>query len=288
MSHVQSLEGRVLFASTPAGLSADYSAVTADRVEVSATVSAEAKVVAAAGRTLAADVKGSADRAADNKLLAHADADGAKLAGALRSEAGRLTAQGTADAARARAAGDAVLRKSTPAGLARLSAAVTTLNAAVAADLSALVGDTHLTPFLDDLDALAAADPTDARLAADVPTTESDVSVTTLRVAARAFATTAASLAADVQAVATPDAAPTTGGTLVATPGSGAAGTTIVLTGTTFTAPLTITFTGGVQAAGSFTSTTATVTVPAGAQTGPITVTTAAGTFATGTFTVGG
>ena len=71
-------------------------------------------------------------------------------------------------------------------------------------------------------------------------------------------------------------------------PSGGPVGTTVVISGTNFVAPLSIGFAGNVMAAGSFTSTTITVTVPTGAETGPITVTTANGSTSTATnFTVG-
>ena len=71
-------------------------------------------------------------------------------------------------------------------------------------------------------------------------------------------------------------------------PSGGPVGTTVVINGTNFIPPLSIGFAGNVDAAGSFTSTMVTVTVPAGAETGPITVTTANGSASTATnFTVG-
>jgi hypothetical protein len=99
---------------------------------------------------------------------------------------------------------------------------------------------------------------------------------------------------------ATPTAAPTAsptppascaGGTNCPTvsgysPTSGTVGTTVVITGTNFIPPLSIVFAGNASAAGSFTSTKITVTVPSGAQTGPIVVNTSTGTASTGVFTV--
>ncbi len=71
-------------------------------------------------------------------------------------------------------------------------------------------------------------------------------------------------------------------------PAQGPAGTTVVIDGTNFVPPISITFSGNAAAAGSFTSTRIMVTVPSGALTGPIVVTTANGTVSTPTdFTVG-
>ena len=71
-------------------------------------------------------------------------------------------------------------------------------------------------------------------------------------------------------------------------PTSGPVGSSVIIEGTGFVAPFSVTFSGNVQAAGSFTSTQITVTVPFDAQTGPITVTTANGSVSTATdFTVG-
>ena len=71
-------------------------------------------------------------------------------------------------------------------------------------------------------------------------------------------------------------------------PAAGPVGTMVVLNGANFVPPLSIVFAGNVSAAGSFTSTTITVTVPSGAETGPITVTAQGGSAATTTdFTVG-
>ena len=64
-------------------------------------------------------------------------------------------------------------------------------------------------------------------------------------------------------------------------PTSGAVGDTVVLTGTNFVSLEEVIFGGNVQAAGSFTSTQVTLTVPSGAQTGVITVTTANGSATT-------
>jgi hypothetical protein len=69
-------------------------------------------------------------------------------------------------------------------------------------------------------------------------------------------------------------------------PSSGPVGTTVVINGTNFNPPLSVVFAGNASAAGSFTSTKITVTVPSGAQTGPIVVTTSDGSASTGTFTV--
>jgi hypothetical protein len=72
-------------------------------------------------------------------------------------------------------------------------------------------------------------------------------------------------------------------------PMSGPVGSMVVINGANFVPPLSITFAGNVQAAGSFTSTQITVTVPSGAETGTITVTTAGGSATTTTdFVVGG
>ena len=71
-------------------------------------------------------------------------------------------------------------------------------------------------------------------------------------------------------------------------PTAGPVGNTVVISGTNFVPPLSITFAGNAQSAGSFTSTQITVTVPAGAETGPITLMTGGGTVSTATaFTVG-
>ena len=71
------------------------------------------------------------------------------------------------------------------------------------------------------------------------------------------------------------------------TPPSGPQGTTVTVTGTNFTAPVTVSFNGVAAAPGLFTTTQAMVQVPAGATTGPISVTTSAGTAASATsFTV--
>ena len=70
-------------------------------------------------------------------------------------------------------------------------------------------------------------------------------------------------------------------------PPSGAGGDTVTLNGTNFTPPFSVTFAGNVSAAGSFTSTQITVTVPSGAQTGPITVANGSGNASTASnFTV--
>ena len=71
-------------------------------------------------------------------------------------------------------------------------------------------------------------------------------------------------------------------------PASGPVGTTVVIDGTGFVPPISITFAGNAFAAGSFTSTRITLTVPSGAQSGPITVQTAGGSTSTATnYTVG-
>ncbi len=71
-------------------------------------------------------------------------------------------------------------------------------------------------------------------------------------------------------------------------PSSGPVGTTVVINGTNFTPPISISFTGNASASGSFTSTTVMATVPSGAQSGPITITTSHGSAITATgFTVG-
>ena len=71
-------------------------------------------------------------------------------------------------------------------------------------------------------------------------------------------------------------------------PGSGPVGSMVVIDGTNFVSLEGVTFGGNVQAAGSYTSTQVTVTVPSGAQTGPIIVTTASGSATTATsFIVG-
>ena len=66
-------------------------------------------------------------------------------------------------------------------------------------------------------------------------------------------------------------------------PQSGPVGTTVVINGANFAPPITITFAGNAPAAGSFTSTKITCTVPFDAQSGPIQVQTAAGTAETAT-----
>jgi hypothetical protein len=66
-------------------------------------------------------------------------------------------------------------------------------------------------------------------------------------------------------------------------PASGPVGTTVTIHGTGFVSPLTITFGGNAAASGSFTSTTITATVPAGAVSGSITVTTPSGTATSST-----
>jgi hypothetical protein len=72
-------------------------------------------------------------------------------------------------------------------------------------------------------------------------------------------------------------------------PESGPVGSTVEIRGTNFVPPLSITFGGNVQAEGSFTSTSITVTVPSGAIDGPIQVSTAEGTAVSArSFTVGG
>ena len=71
-------------------------------------------------------------------------------------------------------------------------------------------------------------------------------------------------------------------------PQAGPVGTMVVIDGTGFAPPISITFAGNVAAAGSFTSTKITATVPFGAQTGPITVQTPGGSVSTATnYTVG-
>ena len=71
-------------------------------------------------------------------------------------------------------------------------------------------------------------------------------------------------------------------------PESGPVGTTVVINGANFVPPLSIVFAGNASAAGSFTSTKITVTVPDGAQTGPITINTANGSVSTATnFVIG-
>lgn len=71
-------------------------------------------------------------------------------------------------------------------------------------------------------------------------------------------------------------------------PASGPVGSTVVIEGTGFVALEGVIFGGNVQAAGSFSSTQITATVPDGAQTGPITVTTDNGSASTATdFTIG-
>ncbi len=72
------------------------------------------------------------------------------------------------------------------------------------------------------------------------------------------------------------------------TPMSGEVGTSVVIDGTGFVPPISIIFGGDAAAAGTFTSTEITVTVPTGAETGPITVNTAGGSVSTATvFTLG-
>jgi len=63
-------------------------------------------------------------------------------------------------------------------------------------------------------------------------------------------------------------------------------GTAVVITGTNFIPPLTITFAGNVQAAGSYSSTKIMTYVPTGAITGKIEVQTPNGAAYTGVFTV--
>jgi hypothetical protein len=60
----------------------------------------------------------------------------------------------------------------------------------------------------------------------------------------------------------------------------------VIITGTNFISPLTITFGGNVQAAGSFSSTKIMTYVPSGATTGKIQVQTPNGSAFTGVFTV--
>lgn len=87
----------------------------------------------------------------------------------------------------------------------------------------------------------------------------------------------------------TPGACSTSGGgpsICNITPTSGAVGSTVLINGNNFAAPLSVTFGGGVAATGSFTATQVTAVVPNGAQSGPITITTGAGTANSATFTV--
>jgi hypothetical protein len=69
-------------------------------------------------------------------------------------------------------------------------------------------------------------------------------------------------------------------------PSSGAVGATVTIRGYNFLPPLSIVFGGNVEAAGNFTATVITVTVPAGALSGDITVSTSGGSAQSSPFTV--
>ena len=267
---------------TDVNLNADYTTLLADRAPIYAAVTADASALQAGLKTIAADVKASPNAAQDAPLLATVDRDATRFLASLRASAVDLIHRTVSLSKTARAVGLVYLMKPTPLRLRKLTADTDALNSDVSLHLTAISTDAPQTTLQADLAALSAADPTTTALAADVATLLAGINPQPFQSAGQTFLAAATTLGTDLQSAASP-----TNGTLPVSHKAGPYGSTLILYGTNFTGPLSVTFAGGVLAQGTFTDTEITVTVPFDAQTGLITVSTPAGTFTTGvSFTV--
>jgi hypothetical protein len=283
---IQSLESRTLLSGTPvtqATLAADDALIVAN----AATAKGDLKTLSAAAKadmkTIQTDLKGLPKTNAP--LLKKLKADESKLLVQITKDLNALLNPGKALGKRATVDGESLLKKATARLQAKVGAEGTTLGLVTLATLAKLQADSQGTAIVADLQALAAANPGSAVIAADTTKTMTDLSTQNMALvtAATTFQTGTGTLATDLGSAASassifPTVTGTYSGTATETAGkhvgrvaamsfdftgespAGALTGTVTLT-EPGNSPVTLTLAGTVTATGAF---SATLTDPSG------------------------
>lgn len=200
---IQVLESRTLLSATPvtkATLLADQAVIVSNAVAAKADLKVLAAGVGADTKAIQADLKGLPKT--NLPLLRTLKVDEAMTRALITKDLHALLNPGVSLARRSTAAGIAQIRKATTAVVAKVVADVAALQTVTAAPLATLQAAEQGNAIDTDLQALVAANPTDATLAADVAKLQSDASTNggTFDQAAMTFQTGIATVAVDVAA----------------------------------------------------------------------------------------
>lgn len=277
---IQSLESRKLLSATlvtTSTLLADQAVLVADAAAAKAELKALAAVAGADAKTIAADLKGLPKTNAP--LLKTLKADEAKLLALITKDVKALLTPGIALGKRASVDGVLLIKKPSAKLQAKVAAELTALGTATAGPLAKLQADSQGGKLSADLQALVAANPSNAGLAAHTAKFLTDVSAqgNTVNDTAVKFQTDIAGVATDLGSAASssstiPTVTGTYSGTAKETAGKHVgrvAALTVDITGEsaagaltgTFTltepgqTPVTLSLSGQVTAAGAFSAT---------------------------------
>jgi hypothetical protein len=205
---IQSLESRMLMSASSSTLSTDLSVIVADATATRAASKSLQSAALSDEKIIAADLRGLSNKSSNRVLLLRAQLDEARLFSRTSIAEANLLITGSVRSRHAVGDGKTLLTHPTNASLkAHVAGHVTNLNTVVPAELNVLQTNVAnlVQTWVADLNAIAAANPSDATLAGAVQTAQNDVNTRagTLTAAATKFQTDIAILGNDLLTIGT-------------------------------------------------------------------------------------